>query len=120
MPFTTERNVLDSGIVVLKLAGTMTMGAQLQQLEWDIADLLKNNQKRIAVDMAAITYLDSSAIGAIVGASGSVRNGGGQLRLAAVTDRVKTIFKMTGLERVLGVDATVDEAVAKLAAVHPS
>ena len=95
------------------------MGAQLQQLEWDINELVKNNQKRIAVDMGSVTYLDSSAIGALVGISGSTRTAGGQLRLAAVTDRVKTIFKMTGLERVLGVDASV-EAVGKLAAMSPS
>src|SRR5579862_8166089 len=34
MPFEVERSALDSGVTVLALSGSMTMGNQLQQLEW--------------------------------------------------------------------------------------
>ncbi|HJT86290.1 MAG TPA: STAS domain-containing protein [Bryobacteraceae bacterium] len=115
MPFEVERSTLDSGIMVLALSGTMTMGNQLQQLEWAVQDLAKAKQNKIVLDMSRITYLDSSAIGVLVGCHGLVRDSGGQLRLAGVTTRVGTIFKMSGVDAVLSVDPTRDHAVSVLA-----
>jgi anti-sigma B factor antagonist len=116
MPFEVERNALDSGVMVLVLSGTMTMGNQLQQLEWAIQELTKNNQNRIVLDMSKISYLDSSALGVLIGCHGSLRGSGGQLRLAGVTTRVSAVFKMTGADKVLSVDPTRDDSVSALSA----
>jgi anti-sigma B factor antagonist len=116
MPFEVERSALDSGVMVFALSGSMTMGNQLQQLEWAIQELTKKNQNRIVVDMSKISYLDSSAIGVLIGCHGTVRDSGGQLRLAGVTSRVSAVFKMTGVDKVLSVDATRDDSVSALSA----
>jgi len=116
MPFEVERSALDSGVMILALSGSMTMGNQLQQLEWDLQQLSKKNQNRIVLDMSKITYLDSSAIGVLIGCHGSLRDSGGQLRLAGVTSRVSAVFKMTGVDKVLSVDPTRDDSVSALAA----
>lgn len=116
MPFETVRSAQDSGVLVIALSGTMTMGTQLQQFEWEIAELAKKQQTKIVLDMAKLTYLDSSAIGVLVGCNMSVKAAGGQMRMAAVVDRVNTIFKMTGVDRVLSLDKTVDDSVAAFAA----
>jgi anti-anti-sigma factor len=95
--------------MVLALSGTMTMGNQLEQLERNVRDLATSNQNRIVLDMSRITYLDSSAIGVLVSCHGTVRNFGGQLRLAGVTARVGTIFKMTGVGELFSLDLCVVE-----------
>jgi anti-sigma B factor antagonist len=112
MPFETNRTPLDSGVLVLILTGTMTMGTQLQRFEWMVEELTKSQQNRIVVDMSEITYVDSSAIGVLVGCYGTVKNSGGQFRLAGLTDRVAKIFKMGGVDTVLLIDANRDAAVA--------
>ena len=66
MPFEVERTALDSGVMVLSLSGSMTMGNQIQQFEWTLQELTKKNQNRIVLDMSKITYVDSSAIGVLV------------------------------------------------------
>ena len=116
MPFDTGRSAADNGVVVLSLTGTMTMGTQLQRFEWVIDELIKGGQNRVVIDMAGITYLDSSAIGVLVGCQGTVRNSGGQFRIAAVTDRVAKIFKLAGVDTVLALDASRDLAIAHFAA----
>ena len=116
MPFEVERSAVDSGVVVLALSGTMTMGNQLQQLEWTIQELTKNNQNRIVLDMSKITYLDSSALGVLIGCHGSLRGTGGQLRLAGVSGRISAVLKMTGTDKVLSVDPTRADSVAALSA----
>jgi anti-anti-sigma factor len=112
MPFETDRTQLDSGVLLFTLSGTMTMGTQLQRFEWLVDELTKSQQNRIVVDMSGITYVDSSAIGVMVGCFGTVKNAGGQFRLAALNDRVAKIFKMGGVDTVLLIDPTRDAAVA--------
>jgi anti-sigma B factor antagonist len=112
MPFDIDRKNLDSGIVVLAISGTMTMGNQVQKFEWDVEALIKNGHNRIVLDMSRTTYLDSSAVGILVACHGKTRESGGELRLAGITDRVKMILTMTGVDQVLHLHPTNDEAVA--------
>ena len=116
MPFDTTRSAAENGVVLVSLSGTMTMGTQLQRFEWLIDELIKGGQNRIVVDLSGISYLDSSAIGVLVGCQGVVRNAGGQFRLAAATDRVAKIFKLAGVDHVLAVDASRDSAIAHFSA----
>jgi anti-anti-sigma factor len=114
MPFEVDRKSLESGVTVLTLTGSMTMGTQLQSFEWLVEDLTKNQQNRIVFDMSGITYVDSSAIGVIVACFGRAKAAGGALRVSGLTDRVATIFKMVGIDSVLLIDPTREAAVASL------
>lgn len=116
MPFQTERSSLESGVEVFGLSGTLTMGSQLQSLEWALEDSGKKQQSRIVLDMSKVSYIDSSAIGVLVASSGVVERAGGSIRLAGVSDRVLSILKMTGVDTILHFDDTRDAAVAALAA----
>lgn len=116
MPFETERKALDSGIVVLALSGTMTMGNQLQQLEWTVGELTKNKQSKIVLDMTRVTFIDSSAIGVLAACYGNVSGAGGHLRVAGVCDRVLTILRMVKVDTFLPLDATADASVSAMAA----
>ncbi len=114
MPFETEQSTLDSGVLILALSGSMTMGNQLQRFEWMIRELAKQNQNRIVIDMSNVSYLDSSAIGVLVVCYGLVKDSGGQLRLAGLTSRVATVFKMSGVDGLLPSDQTRGEAVSAI------
>jgi anti-sigma B factor antagonist len=107
---------LNSGVVVLNLSGRMTMGSELQSFESMIGDLAQKQQNKIVVDMSQISYVDSSAIGALVASQGAVRTSGGHMRLAALAERVDKIFKLAGVDTVLEVHPTRDAAVAAFAA----
>jgi len=114
MPFEVERSALDSGVTVLALSGTMTMGNQLQELEWAVEELAKTPQNRVVIDMAGITYLDSSALGVLIGCHSAVQKTGGRLRIAGISSRVGAILKMTGVDTVLSLDPTRDHSVTAL------
>jgi|SRR5579862_5179562 len=114
MPFEVERSELDSGVTVLALSGTMTMGNQLQQLEWAVQELTKNPGSRVVFDMTRITYLDSSALGVLMGCHGALQKAGGQLRLAGINSRIGSILEMTGVDTVLRLDPTRDQSVSAL------
>ena len=56
--------------------------------------------------------MNSSGLGMLIGALTSVRNAGGDLRLAAVSGRVHTLLTVTKLIGVFQVFETSDAAVA--------
>lgn len=114
MPFELERSDLESGVVVLVLTGTLTMGNQLQRLEWTVEEASGKNQNRVVVDMSHVTYLDSSAIGVLIACSTMVKKAGGQLRLAGLTERVQQILQMTGIDTVIAIDADREAAIAAI------
>lgn len=114
MPLEIDHTVLDSGVRILALSGSMTMGNLLLKFEWTLQEMVKQQQNRIVVDMSQISYIDSSGVGVLVSCHGLVKHSGGQLRIAAVTDRVAKILKMAGVDALLFIDPTRDAAVAAL------
>jgi anti-sigma B factor antagonist len=62
--------------------------------------------------MAAVEWIDSTGLGALVGALKRARAKGGTVQVAAVPDRMAKYFQVTGLARLFGMHATVDEALA--------
>jgi anti-sigma B factor antagonist len=68
----------------------------------------------VLVDLAAVTFLDSSALGALVGVVRRLRERGGQLRIVQPHTAAARIFELTGLDAVL--DLYEDRAAALSAA----
>jgi anti-sigma B factor antagonist len=58
----------------------------------------------ITVDMADVSFLDSTGIGVVVSALKRARHGGGDLRLVRVQPQVFKVFQLTGLTRALEVE----------------
>jgi anti-sigma B factor antagonist len=64
----------------------------------------------IVVDMDRVAFIDSSGLGVLVGALRRSRESGGDLRLVCSRDNLVKIFRITGLDRVFPMYATVAEA----------
>jgi anti-anti-sigma factor len=70
----------------------------------DTTNLLKTRVKslfpdtrRIRLDLANVTYMDSSGLGALVGLYVSAKSAGVELRLVHLTDRVAELLRMSNL-----------------------
>ncbi|WP_194762378.1 STAS domain-containing protein [Microbacterium sp. UFMG61] len=97
------------GYAVIALSGRLTAtGAPL--LRKAVTDLVASGDARIVVDMAALQFVDSSGLGALVGALKSARVAGGDLRIAAVPEAVRTVLHLTNLDRVLRDHPTPESA----------
>jgi anti-sigma B factor antagonist len=64
----------------------------------------------VVVDLAAVGFMDSSGLGALVAGLKKARQEGGDLRLTGVNQQVATVLELTNLDRVLHVHASVAEA----------
>ena len=98
------------GISVIDVAGRITLGEGSAALRETLRDMVAKNQNKILLNLADVTYIDSSGIGELVSAYTTVANTGGQLKLLNLNKRVKDLLQITKLYTVF--DIKDDEAVA--------
>ena len=69
---------------------------------------------KLILDLSEIETCDSSGLSAILVANRILNTTGGQMRIAAPSDKVYSLIKITQLNRVLPVCKTVEEAFNEL------
>ena len=65
----------------------------------------------IVIDLAAVTFMDSTALGVVLAAQHRFCDAGGWLAVAAATEPVTRMFRVTGLTRCLPIPPTVADAI---------
>lgn len=83
----------------------------VDELRARLNEALDAGNARIVVDLAEVSFIDSLSLSALVGARRRIGEGG-RLAIVAVHEYVRLILQATGLEQVLDVFETRDEAVA--------
>jgi anti-sigma B factor antagonist len=66
---------------------------------------------RIVVDLAKVTFIDSTALGVVVGGVKGIRAHGGSLDIICRDENIRRIFEITGLDRILGMYGSREEAL---------
>jgi len=99
------------GVKVLSLTGRVTLGEESSQLRSKIKELLSEGNKRLVLDLGAVSYVDSAGLGTLVAGYTSARNEGGEIRLANVTKKLGELLSITKLLTVFSVYDSVDDAV---------
>jgi len=82
--------------------------------------VVAEGNRAVVVDLSAVKFIDSTGLGVLVGAFTAVRNAGG--RLAVVNDHsaVIKVLTITALHDVLGVQPTLEGAVAAVREPEPA
>ena len=102
------------GIALLRLSGRLD-AANAPALERALA-AAREEDPRLLLELSAVDFLDSTGLGALVGALKGCRRAGGDLRLAAPSPPVTRLLRLTALDRVFAVGGDADaawEAMAK-------
>lgn len=107
---TIETKRIDPDIVVLQLAGRLTLGRDAQHVEWQVADLVKSAEKKVILDLSQLDHIDSTGIGIVVACSGKLRQSGGELRLAGAKGLVAEVLKLTNVSAIVSMFDNADAA----------
>jgi anti-sigma B factor antagonist len=83
------------------------------QLKQQIITLLDGGVKHVIVNLSVVDYLDSTALGVLIGGLKRLRERNGALDLICPNQRIKRIFEITGLDKIFDIYATEEEALAK-------
>jgi len=99
-------------VTVVDLSGRITLGEGCTQLRELIRDLLSKGHNKLLLNLADVTYIDSSGIGELVSGFTAVSNQGGQLKLLNLTKKVHDLLQITKLLTVFDVNDDEAKAIA--------
>ncbi len=100
-----------NGVIVARPVGRLDL-MSAAATKASLSETAAGGHPRIVIDLAEVSFIDSTGLGALIGALKAARQHGGDLRLARPTDQAKLLLSLTALDRVMKPYATVDEAVA--------
>ncbi|UCH34990.1 MAG: STAS domain-containing protein [Armatimonadota bacterium] len=83
------------------------------QLKEQIQSLIEGGVRHLLVDLSDTQYLDSTALGALIGALKRLRERDGDLRLACPPPRIRKLLEITRLMKVFEVRDDVARALAE-------
>jgi anti-sigma B factor antagonist len=82
------------------------------ELKQVLAESIEGGRNRIVVDLTETTFLDSTALGVLIGAVKRLRSREGALAIVNVDENIAKTFEITGLDQIFTILATREEAVS--------
>ena len=109
MPLHVLDKLLD-GVLILEARGRITLGPETESLRQRLKNTSESGHKQIVLDLAGVDYIDSAGLGTLVALSTSVRQTGGELKLANLTARVHDLLQITRLSTIFEVYDSLEKA----------
>ncbi len=112
MPFSTSEQYHAAVIQITgKFLGSIEGVAFKEKLE----ELRDSGKTKVIIDLSKADFMDSSGIGALIGALTTMKKVDGEVKLAGMKDRIKNLFLLTRLLGPVFEDYdTVEEAAASM------
>jgi len=109
---TKVTRLTEGGIVVLEPKGELVGGDETEDVRQTIEQLIKEDNKKLVIDLARVQYMNSSALGMLTWAHTNYAKRGGRVVLVGLEKNIQNIFVITKLALVFEVYSAQREAVA--------
>jgi anti-sigma B factor antagonist len=96
---------------VIEFKGNVMGGPDATKLNETLHDLIDKGQKNVVVDLKKVNFMNSSGLGMLIGGLTTMRNAGGDLRIANAANKIESLLIVTKLITVFKHYKSVDEAV---------
>jgi anti-sigma B factor antagonist len=108
----TEQNI-DSDRHVVAVRGEIDLFTA-PELKSTVVSAIEAGRTRIVVDLSETTFLDSTALGVLIGALKRLRSRDGVMTLVNTDPNIAKTFEITGLDQIFTIADTRDAAIAAL------
>jgi len=82
-------------VTVVDLEGRISLGEGSTMLRDELRHLISTNRRKILLNLADVSYMDSAGVGQLVAGFTTVSAQGGQLKLLNPSKRAKQVLNMT-------------------------
>jgi len=108
-----KTEVKDVGsVTIIRPIGKITIGEGDVKLREAVEACLGKDRKKLIVDLAKVSFMDSSGVGELVGCFTTVANRGGKMKLLSLTKKIRDLLQITQLVTVFEVYKDENEAIA--------
>jgi len=104
------------GVSVVALDGRIVLGEESNALREKVKSQIAEGKKKIVLNMANVTFIDSAGLGTLVAAHHSAKSQGAALKLAHLGSKFQEVLQITKLLTVFDVYNNEAEAVRSFSA----
>jgi len=108
--FAITEHPIDADRHVLAVRGEIDLFTA-PELKQQLAEAIEAGRIRIVVDLTDTTFLDSTALGVLIGAVKRLRSRDGALAIVNIDENISKTFEITGLDQIFTIVASRDEAI---------
>jgi len=91
----TDRQI--DGVDVVEIEGRIVLGEESNSFREKVKSLLAAGNKKVVLNMAQVTYIDSAGLGTLVATFHSAKTQGATLKLANLGTKFKEVLQVTKL-----------------------
>jgi anti-sigma B factor antagonist len=110
LDITTEES--GAGVAVVALAGEIDLYT-CPEFKQELLRVIADGATLVVVDLTKTTFIDSTALGVIIGGVERLKQRDGRLVVVCADPNIVKIFEVTGLNRIFSVYDSRDEALAQ-------
>jgi anti-sigma B factor antagonist len=107
--FAIRERQLAGDTTVVTVQGDLDL-ASAPDLKWALGDLQAAGARHVVIDLAKVSFIDSTALGVLVGAQRALDTGI-RMAIACNEENVLRIFELTGLDCMFEIVSTLDEGL---------
>lgn len=100
------------GVEVVSLRGQFIGGKETDELRQLLTELIEAGHTMIILDMANVSYVNSTALGVLIAAHTKVAKQGGKIVLSGLSKSLENIFVITKLSMVFDIYRDRETALA--------
>jgi len=102
-------------VIVLDLKGRVRIGGTSLALHRAIRCLADEGKTQILLNLAGVTHIDSTGLGELISSHITLRDKGGEIKLAHLTERLRELLVITKLLAVFDIYDDEPQALASFA-----
>ncbi|MGE5480004.1 MAG: STAS domain-containing protein [Chloroflexota bacterium] len=95
---------------IIKLKGQFIGGEETDELRKMLQSVAEQKKNKLIVDLAEVTYLNSTALGVLISAHANFVKRDGKIVICEVSETLYKIFVITKLTNVFNMAPTLEEA----------
>ncbi len=103
---------VDNGVAILEPAGKIMGGSDATLLHERLHEHIDGGVKKVVIDLSRVDWVNSTGLGILISGLTTMRNSGGQLKLANVTEKIQSLLTITKLVTVFESHDTVEGALS--------
>lgn len=112
MSFQTK---IEDNTAIISIGCTRLDAAVAPELKEIVADMLGKGVNKVIIDLEMVEFMDSSGLGSVIG-SFKLTGQSGEFLLCNLQEPVQEIFKLTHMDKVFDIHATLEDGYKKLVA----
>lgn len=109
MEFAVEHQV-DNDVAIVRVTGEIDVFSSPQLREM-LLEVIENGNLHLVIDLADVSFLDSTGLGVLVGIFHRLRARNGSMAFVGANERVRRVFHVTQLTKIFVLCDSLPEAV---------